>query len=153
MAPEPPVAPAVIGAGSASDGAVVSWTVTSNVALPVLPAASVAEQVAVVVPSGNDVGVQGAASAPSTLSTALPWNELPAPAEDVQRPVAHPVPVAHRAAHLPERHGQVGQLAESRRRQLLRPGIEVAVAQAGSGMIQFHTLICALGRGHGPPAS
>jgi hypothetical protein len=53
VAPAGLVAPTVNDAGSVSAGAVVSCTVTSKLAWPVLPAASVAEQVTVVEPSAN----------------------------------------------------------------------------------------------------
>lgn len=55
-------------------GAVVSATVTVNVALPSFSAASVAVQVTVVVPSANELpeaGVQTAAMEPSTRSLAV----------------------------------------------------------------------------------
>src|SRR5262245_60667488 len=55
-------------------GGVVSLTVTWNVAVAVFPAASLAVQLTVVVPSGNsepDAGVQLTATGPSTLSVAV----------------------------------------------------------------------------------
>jgi hypothetical protein len=59
--------------GSDSTGAVVSTTITTKLAVPVLPAASVAVQVTMVLPSGN-VAPEGVSQlttgAGSTLSVA-----------------------------------------------------------------------------------
>jgi hypothetical protein len=66
------VAP-LAGADIATVGPVVSRTVTVNEAAPVLPRASVAVQVTVVVPSGNVnplAGVQVTSTTPSTVSVA-----------------------------------------------------------------------------------
>jgi hypothetical protein len=70
-APEGPVASAVISEGSDNAGGVVSSTVTSKLLFAVLPAASVAEQLTVVVPRANvppEAGKQDATSSPSTKS-------------------------------------------------------------------------------------
>ena len=65
IAPLALVASAAIGDGTVSAGAVLSWTVTVKVALPLFfAAASVAVQVTVVVPIANvlpGTGMQGAA--------------------------------------------------------------------------------------------
>src|SRR3954447_23040562 len=63
-----------MSAGRWSVGAVVSCTVTVNVAVAVLPAWSVAVQVTVLPPRGNvapDGGWQSTATAPSTRSLAV----------------------------------------------------------------------------------
>ena len=62
--------------GAASDGGVVSTTVTSCVAVCVLPASSAAVQVTVVVPSGNRAGASLATDATPTASDAVaaPWS-------------------------------------------------------------------------------
>ncbi len=55
-------------------GAVVSWTTTEAPAVPVFPAASVAEQVMVVLPSAKvlpDAGRQVGVSEPETASVAV----------------------------------------------------------------------------------
>ena len=62
------------GAGTVTSGGVVSTTVTLKEAWPVLPAASVAEQVTVVSPKGKvspEVASQVGVMAPSTSSLAL----------------------------------------------------------------------------------
>ena len=72
-APAAEVAETVILAGNDSVGGVVSTTVTLKLALPVLPAASVAEQLTVVVPNAKvepDAGKQLGVIVPSTLSLA-----------------------------------------------------------------------------------
>ncbi len=67
------VASAVMSAGTVTAGAVVSSTVTMNDPVPVLPAASVAEQLTVVVPRANTPagGVQVTSTLPSTRSVAV----------------------------------------------------------------------------------
>ena len=73
-APDGPVASTVVFAGTLTTGAPASCTVTLNAAEPPLPAASVAEQVTVVAPSGKsepEAGEHGAESAPSTRSLAV----------------------------------------------------------------------------------
>jgi hypothetical protein len=63
----------VIGAGQVMVGGSVSLTVTVKVHMPTLPAASVAEQVTVVVPTGKaepDAGEQVTAPTPGQLSVA-----------------------------------------------------------------------------------
>jgi hypothetical protein len=73
----------VMSAGSVSTGAVVSVTVTMKLPDPVLPLVSVAEQVTVVLPTGNDEPLAGAHSgviAPSTRSDALAANVTTVPA-------------------------------------------------------------------------
>jgi hypothetical protein len=85
-APDEPVASAVMSAGTVTIGAVVSSTVTSKSALPVLPAASVAEQVIRVVPNGKvspEFASQVGVSAPSTLSRAEALKLTAAPDEPV----------------------------------------------------------------------
>ena len=80
------VAATVMLGGTLMMGAVVSRTVTVKLALPVLPAASVALAVTVVVPSGKiepDDGLLVVASGPSISSTALVANEALAPAGPV----------------------------------------------------------------------
>ena len=67
-----PVASAVTSAGGVTDGAVVSATVMVCVAVPMLPAASVALQVTSVAPIGNGPVMSGVGvSGPSTLSSAV----------------------------------------------------------------------------------
>jgi hypothetical protein len=73
-APAGLVASRVMFADLVTTGAVVSLTVILNVAVPVLPALSVAEHETVVVPSANvlpDVGVHTLATGPSMLSVAV----------------------------------------------------------------------------------
>src|SRR5918994_2104593 len=73
-APVGPVASTVRFAGTVTTGLVTSWTSTVNVAVPLLPALSVAEHVTVVVPSANfvpEAGRQLAAIVPSTRSVAV----------------------------------------------------------------------------------
>jgi hypothetical protein len=73
-APPALVATAVMLAGRLRVGAVLSSTRTVAVAVPVLPAPSVAEQVIVVVPSGNvlpEAGRQFGVNEPDTMSTAV----------------------------------------------------------------------------------
>src|SRR6266851_5683051 len=68
------VATAVMSAGRLRVGAVLSSTTTVAVAVPVLPAASVAEQVMVVVPSGKvlpEAGEHVGVSEPDTASAAV----------------------------------------------------------------------------------
>ena len=72
--------------GTAMTGPVVSTTETVNDELPVLPAASVAEQVTVFAPSGKvlpDSGAQVAARSPSTVSVAAAAYEVVAPSGPV----------------------------------------------------------------------
>ena len=74
MAPLAPVASTVWSAGTVTIGLVTSCTSTVKVLVPVLPAASVAEQVTVVVPSANfvpEAGMQLALTVPSTRSVAV----------------------------------------------------------------------------------
>jgi uncharacterized protein YhbP (UPF0306 family) len=74
IAPVAPVASTVAWAGTVTTGPVVSVTVTVNEAAPLLPRASVAVHVTVVVPSGNVAplaGVQVATVLPSTASLAV----------------------------------------------------------------------------------
>jgi len=81
-APAGPVASAVIGPGTATVGGVVSLTVTSNEAEPVLPDESVALHVTVVVPRGNvlpEPGEQLTEMLPSKLSVADAENVTTAP--------------------------------------------------------------------------
>jgi len=64
----------VMGEGRASAGAAVSTTVTVKESVPVLPWASVAEQITVVLPRLKalpDAGVHVTATVPSTISVAL----------------------------------------------------------------------------------
>jgi hypothetical protein len=73
VAPEGPVASVTIGPGRLMTGGVVSFTVTSNDALPVLLCWSVALHVTLVVPSGKvlpEAGAQEAGTLPSTMSVA-----------------------------------------------------------------------------------
>jgi hypothetical protein len=68
-------------AGQVSTGGSVSLTVTVKLQLPALPAASVAEQVTVVVPFGKAVpeaGLHVSAPRPGQLSVALVVNETTA---------------------------------------------------------------------------
>src|SRR5204863_355545 len=72
--------------GTVSAGAVVSCTVTLNVPVAVLPWASVAEQVTVVVPRSNvdpDAGEHDGVIAPSTMSVAVGVKVIAAPAGPV----------------------------------------------------------------------
>ena len=65
-------------------GAVVSFTVTVKLAEPVLPAASLAVQLTVVVPIGNveaEAGLHVTGREPSTKSVAVAVNVTAAPAE------------------------------------------------------------------------
>src|SRR6266849_1674216 len=76
------VATAVMSAGRLRVGAVVSSTTTVAVAVPVLPAASVAEQVMVVVPSGKvlpEAGAHVGVSEPDTASVAVAAYAIAAP--------------------------------------------------------------------------
>src|SRR2546428_12080407 len=82
VAPPGPVASAIISAGTVSAGGVVSMTRTVKDATPVLPRASVATHVTVVVPNPNvepEVGVQTGVSLPSTRSSAGPTKNPPPP--------------------------------------------------------------------------
>ena len=81
-APPGPVASKVMLAGTVTTGAVVSRTVTVNDAVPVLPWASVALHVTVVIPRGNrdpEDGAQEGESAPSNRSEAVDENVTTAP--------------------------------------------------------------------------
>src|SRR5713226_3902321 len=63
-------------------GGVVSWTTTVAEAVPVLPAASVAEQVMVVLPSGKvlpEAGAHVGVSEPDTASVAVAAYAIAAP--------------------------------------------------------------------------
>jgi hypothetical protein len=85
VAPVGPVASTENEAGTpASAGGVVSTTVIVNEPVAMLPEASVAEQVTVVVPSGNvepEVGSHSTATGPSTRSEADGLKATAAPAE------------------------------------------------------------------------
>jgi hypothetical protein len=84
--PEALVASSVMLDGSVNVGAVVSLTVTVNDAVPVLPAASVAEQLTVVVVIGKvepEAGVHVAGTVPSTLSVAVTVKVTILPADEV----------------------------------------------------------------------
>jgi hypothetical protein len=73
VAPSEPAASAVMGAGTVTTGAVVSETVTKKLPLLLFPAASAAEHLTVVVPSGNTLPEaieQVTGRVPSTLSLA-----------------------------------------------------------------------------------
>ena len=73
VAPDGPVASMVIFAGTVTVGGVVSTTDTLKLALAMLPATSVAEQLIVVAPSGKvepEAGEQLGVMAPSTRSLA-----------------------------------------------------------------------------------
>jgi hypothetical protein len=73
-APDEEVASSVMSDGTLISGSVVSCTITLNDADALLPAASVAVQVTVVVPIGKvepDGGVQTGVIAPSTVSLAV----------------------------------------------------------------------------------
>jgi hypothetical protein len=73
-APVAAVASTVAGVGTVTTGPDVSATVTVNEAAPVLPRASVAVQLTVVVPSGKTAPLAGAhvtATLPSTASLAV----------------------------------------------------------------------------------
>jgi len=85
-APPGPVASRVMLAGTVTSGAVVSRTVTVNVAVATFPWASVAVQSTRVVPSENmnpDDGLQVAVTGPSTMSVAPTENGTVAPPEPV----------------------------------------------------------------------
>src|SRR2546427_7167584 len=85
-APPGPVASRVMLAGTVTSGAVVSRTVTVNVAVAMFPWASVAVQSTRVVPSENmnpDDGLQVAVTGPSTMSVAPTENGTVAPPEPV----------------------------------------------------------------------
>ena len=82
-APEGPVASFEMSLGTVTMGGVVSWTITLNEALPVLPCASVAEQVTDVVPMAKvepEAGRQVVATLPSTMSLAVAVKVATAPA-------------------------------------------------------------------------
>src|SRR3989442_2748793 len=82
VAPHGRVSSAIISAGTVSAGGVVSMTRTVKDATPVLPRASVATHVTVVVPNPNvepEVGVQTGVSLPSTRSSAVTAEIPPAP--------------------------------------------------------------------------
>jgi hypothetical protein len=84
VAPFELVASAVIGAGTVIVGGVVSWMVTVKVAFAALLAASWAEQLTLVFPSGNiepEAGVHATATAPSTRSVAVAVKFTVAPFE------------------------------------------------------------------------
>src|SRR5260370_27076752 len=69
-------------AGRVTTGAVVSWTTTVAVAMPVLPAASLAVQVMAVLPSAKalpEEGEQLGVSEPDTVSAAVAVKVTPAP--------------------------------------------------------------------------
>src|SRR5438093_8402199 len=92
-APEAPVASTVRLAGQLTVGGVVSWTLTVKVQSPVLPWASVEEQVTVVVPMANVLplaGEQVTGSPPSTMSLAVAVKLAAAP----EAPVASTVILA-----------------------------------------------------------
>jgi hypothetical protein len=93
-APEAPVASAVIGAGTLTDGGVVSPTVTLKLAgFEVLPWESVAVHVTVVVVMGNvlpEAGEQVAPIVPSTRSLAEAENVTAAPEAPVASAVIGP---------------------------------------------------------------
>ena len=81
-APEALVAATVMGVGRVSTGFVVSTTVTSNEAVPTLPAASVAVQVTLVVVMSNgepDAGEHVTGRLPETLSWAVAVTVTTAP--------------------------------------------------------------------------
>src|SRR2546422_11690923 len=85
-APPGPVASTVMLAGIVTTGAVVSRTVTVNVAVATFPWASVAVQSTRVVPSENmdpDDGLQVAVTGPSTMSVAPTDNGTVAPPDPV----------------------------------------------------------------------
>ena len=76
-APDELVASAIILEGTLTTGAVVSCTVTLKELVPVLPCASVAEQLTTLVPNGNvdpELGAQITGIEPSTISFAA-WPE------------------------------------------------------------------------------
>jgi hypothetical protein len=82
VAPEGPVASTVMLAGTFTVGGVVSTTDTLKLALPVFPAASVAEQLTVTVPRAKvepEEGEQLGVIAPSTRSLAEAVKETAAP--------------------------------------------------------------------------
>ena len=81
-APPGPVAGTVMLPGTVTTGGVVSWTVTENEPEPVLPCASVAVQLTVVVPTGNvlpDGGEHETLGLGSTVSEAETENVTTAP--------------------------------------------------------------------------
>jgi len=81
-APPGPVASRLMLTGTVTSGAVVSRTVTVNVAVATFPCPSVAVQSTRVAPSGNtkpDDGLQVAATGPSTMSVAPTENGTAAP--------------------------------------------------------------------------
>src|SRR5207248_3123615 len=91
VVPSGDVAAATDSVGTLRSGAVVSTTSTSKLALPVLPLASVAEQVTVVAPSGNGSAEEGAQlvpTVPSTRSVADASMFTAAPAADVASAVS-----------------------------------------------------------------
>src|SRR2546425_3647913 len=82
VAPLGPVGSAVIVPGSTTVGGVVSWTVTWNEPVAVLPCASVAVHRTAVVPRGNidpEAGLQDTGTGPSTMSVAEGTKETAAP--------------------------------------------------------------------------
>src|SRR5712691_1165170 len=86
VAPPGPVASEMMSAGTVSAGGVVSMTRTVKDATPVLPWASVATHVTVVVPNPNvepEAGVQTGVSLPSTRSSAVTTKIPRAPVEPV----------------------------------------------------------------------
>src|SRR4051794_18119507 len=81
-APAGLVASTVMFVGTVTTGGVVSTTVTLNAPNDRLPAASIAEQLTVCVPSANvepDAGTQLTGIGPSTLSTAVAMKDASAP--------------------------------------------------------------------------
>src|SRR5713226_489202 len=87
-------------------GGVVSWTTTVALAVAVLPAASVAEQVMVVLPSGKvlpEAGGHVGVSEPDTATVVVPVPVLPAPSVAEQVMVVLPS-----AKVLPEEGEQLG---------------------------------------------
>jgi hypothetical protein len=81
-APLGPVASTVMSPGTVTTGGVFCWTVTAKNPVAVFPALSVAEQVTLVVPSGNaepEAGVQVTGTEPSTRSEAEAENVTIAP--------------------------------------------------------------------------
>ena len=82
VAPPGPVASAVIGDGRFNVGGVVSATVTVKLALALLPEPSVAVQMTVVVPTGNELpegGTHVGVRLPLAVSVALAVNVTWAP--------------------------------------------------------------------------
>jgi len=81
-APLGPVASTGLVTPMVTTGGVVSWTTTVAEAVPVLPAASVAEQVMVVLPSGKvlpEAGAHVGVSEPDTASVAVAAYAIAAP--------------------------------------------------------------------------